>query len=214
MIRRPPRSTLFPYTTLFRSAVAVYANALNANDLALEFSTMPIAFTTREVFDLELRTSINANSGVERFSAVREMVELIVPQRELISLWARQVDFDEALRLSRGAPYWMTGPAATTRYDPAGSIPPTRLWAQLGTYQGQLYMPGVTGNIALQSDEEPTAERIFAPTEPDDRAQPAPARRDRDPDRDARPAHRAGRRRRTGRSANRSALRRVRRHLS
>src|SRR2546430_11712556 len=25
MIRRPPRSTLFPYTTLFRSAVAVFA---------------------------------------------------------------------------------------------------------------------------------------------------------------------------------------------
>src|SRR2546422_9008840 len=26
MIRRPPRSTLFPYTTLFRSAVAAYAS--------------------------------------------------------------------------------------------------------------------------------------------------------------------------------------------
>src|SRR2546430_8714699 len=25
MIRRPPRSTLFPYTTLFRSAIATYA---------------------------------------------------------------------------------------------------------------------------------------------------------------------------------------------
>src|SRR5256885_4945723 len=27
MIRRPPRSTLFPYTTLFRSAYALYANS-------------------------------------------------------------------------------------------------------------------------------------------------------------------------------------------
>ena len=27
MIRRPPRSTLFPYTTLFRSAVALHASA-------------------------------------------------------------------------------------------------------------------------------------------------------------------------------------------
>src|SRR2546426_7677809 len=26
MIRRPPRSTLFPYTTLFRSRLAIYAN--------------------------------------------------------------------------------------------------------------------------------------------------------------------------------------------
>src|SRR2546422_6258188 len=29
MIRRPPRSTLFPYTTLFRSTYLRYANALN-----------------------------------------------------------------------------------------------------------------------------------------------------------------------------------------
>src|SRR2546430_9804712 len=30
MIRRPPRSTLFPYTTLFRSAVAVHGASLAA----------------------------------------------------------------------------------------------------------------------------------------------------------------------------------------
>src|SRR2546430_9028844 len=30
MIRRPPRSTLFPYTTLFRSVVAVRADELRA----------------------------------------------------------------------------------------------------------------------------------------------------------------------------------------
>src|SRR2546425_4464263 len=30
MIRRPPRSTLFPYTTLFRSGVAVAAHSLQA----------------------------------------------------------------------------------------------------------------------------------------------------------------------------------------
>ena len=28
MIRRPPRSTLFPYTTLFRSNIGTHANAL------------------------------------------------------------------------------------------------------------------------------------------------------------------------------------------
>src|SRR4051794_41441261 len=31
MIRRPPRSTLFPYTTLFRSTYAVYADRWLAN---------------------------------------------------------------------------------------------------------------------------------------------------------------------------------------
>src|SRR2546426_12646668 len=33
MIRRPPRSTLFPYTTLFRSRVAVHALALAGRQL-------------------------------------------------------------------------------------------------------------------------------------------------------------------------------------
>src|SRR2546430_4138965 len=32
MIRRPPRSTLFPYTTLFRSYVALYQNIEVWND--------------------------------------------------------------------------------------------------------------------------------------------------------------------------------------
>src|SRR3989449_2459653 len=34
MIRRPPRSTLFPYTTLFRSVIADYARALESRDLS------------------------------------------------------------------------------------------------------------------------------------------------------------------------------------
>src|SRR2546430_8136229 len=34
MIRRPPRSTLFPYTTLFRSNIkAIYEDAVNSNQL-------------------------------------------------------------------------------------------------------------------------------------------------------------------------------------
>src|SRR5256885_2767488 len=32
MIRRPPRSTLFPYTTLFRSPVDPHSNSGNQND--------------------------------------------------------------------------------------------------------------------------------------------------------------------------------------
>src|SRR3712207_6940825 len=34
MIRRPPRSTLFPYTTLFRSQEAVGLGTLDAEDVA------------------------------------------------------------------------------------------------------------------------------------------------------------------------------------
>src|SRR2546430_9711461 len=37
MIRRPPRSTLFPYTTLFRSALAVDASILITQPRAFDF---------------------------------------------------------------------------------------------------------------------------------------------------------------------------------
>src|SRR3712207_7155188 len=44
MIRRPPRSTLFPYTTLFRSGVllinAAAINGLNAVDEAMTAATL------------------------------------------------------------------------------------------------------------------------------------------------------------------------------
>src|SRR3989442_11929416 len=36
MIRRPPRSTLFPYTTLFRSLHGVAAHRLEAEDALIE----------------------------------------------------------------------------------------------------------------------------------------------------------------------------------
>src|SRR2546425_7857351 len=37
MIRRPPRSTLFPYTTLFRSCIGAYTSALLAKNLDVPF---------------------------------------------------------------------------------------------------------------------------------------------------------------------------------
>src|SRR5256885_12794134 len=34
MIRRPPRSTLFPYTTLFRSAMVFHAGSIRGNQVS------------------------------------------------------------------------------------------------------------------------------------------------------------------------------------
>src|SRR3712207_9163677 len=47
MIRRPPRSTLFPYTTLFRSLVAPLAEALKASVPVLAL----VQEVTRNAFD-------------------------------------------------------------------------------------------------------------------------------------------------------------------
>src|SRR3712207_8835726 len=44
MIRRPPRSTLFPYTTLFRSRIRANAKAASA-DTVVESRTAPTART-------------------------------------------------------------------------------------------------------------------------------------------------------------------------
>src|SRR6266536_3694636 len=45
MIRRPPRSTLFPYTTLFRSAAAVLGERRSSllQPLAVRFSSLALA---------------------------------------------------------------------------------------------------------------------------------------------------------------------------
>ncbi len=116
-------------------ALALYKNAVNANDAELEFSTMPICFVSRDVYAMELRTAVNATSGVERTKRVRELVELVVPQRDLLRLWARQEDFDEELRLGARAPGWLSGPEATYRFDRVfQSACPTRVRAHLGPH--------------------------------------------------------------------------------
>src|SRR5258708_24814261 len=65
MIRRPPRSTLFPYTTLFRSAVIRSFNfdvllALSARQLKYGFAYLTprqIRFTTRDRKSTRLNSS-------------------------------------------------------------------------------------------------------------------------------------------------------------
>src|SRR2546430_13141523 len=44
MIRRPPRSTLFPYTTLFRSHEPHFRNTRSVADVAVLFPQSTIAF--------------------------------------------------------------------------------------------------------------------------------------------------------------------------
>src|SRR6185436_9296873 len=103
------------------------------------FATMPLCFTSRDVYQLDLRASVDAPSGIERARGLRELTELVVPQRDLLSVWTRQEDFDEAPRLDLAAAGWMSGPVPTSRYDPLyGEISslrwPTRARAHLGPH--------------------------------------------------------------------------------
>src|SRR2546427_12361748 len=53
MIRRPPRSTLFPYTTLFRSHPQLLAERLEGCDELNEVLDLPLRRVDREELDVE-----------------------------------------------------------------------------------------------------------------------------------------------------------------
>ncbi|MEE8469027.1 MAG: hypothetical protein V3T22_11250, partial [Planctomycetota bacterium] len=147
-------------------ALALYVNGLNANDATLSFATMPFSFSSRDVYAMQLRASLNAPSGLQRTRAVRDRVELVVPQRELFSMWATQADFDDALRLTRDSPWFATGPSSTTRYD-GSAVPPSRLWPHMGTLQGGPYLPGYGDTLFDGEGEARTAEHVFASRDED-----------------------------------------------
>src|SRR2546425_9477604 len=60
MIRRPPRSTLFPYTTLFRSGAAAAAIGAALRGLALQFAQADAAVLDAQALD---RKSTRLNSS-------------------------------------------------------------------------------------------------------------------------------------------------------
>ena len=148
-------------------ARALYKNALNANDNELEFATMPLCFTAREVYQLALRASVNAPSGIQRAQGQRELTELVVPQRDLLSVWTRQEDFDEAPRLDRAAAGWLTGPVPTSRHDAAyGEVSslrwPTRTRAHLGPYDSQPSLDPLGGDANVYAFAERDSEDGWA----------------------------------------------------
>src|SRR3712207_8520052 len=70
MIRRPPRSTLFPYTTLFRSEIRVNAwtDAIQAMGLARGLDVQVIEQPTRRFAEVRQRLNVFAGSTVDRKS--------------------------------------------------------------------------------------------------------------------------------------------------
>ncbi len=144
-------------------ALALYRNGLNANDGQLAFSTLPFCFRSNDVYELELRATVNAESGVERFTLVRDEVQVIAPQRRLMQLWATQEDYDEELRLTGCAPFWSTAPNATSMFDPVGSNPPSRLVPHWGTWAGGVFLPGTVAAAGNTPANMPSAaQHVFA----------------------------------------------------
>src|SRR2546430_5790692 len=74
MIRRPPRSTLFPYTTLFRSPVF---NKLDADNPNMDVST-PAA--RRAAYSMLLARGVFRRGGAPKADAEWEIIAVDDPQ--------------------------------------------------------------------------------------------------------------------------------------
>src|SRR5256886_8135819 len=124
MIRRPPRSTLFPYTTLFRSAGSMTGLPIietKANDIPAYIPTNVISITDGQIFlesdlfNAGVRPAINVGTSVSRVGGnaqqkpmkrVAGRLRLDLAQfRELEAFAAFASDLDRASRaqLERGA---------------------------------------------------------------------------------------------------------------
>src|SRR5260221_14364303 len=80
MIRRPPRSTLFPYTTLFRSRIEDHTHVMFSHPSGVQFicannsGGLPIASTTR-YFLATLRVENSSRSELVRNMGLRTVID-------------------------------------------------------------------------------------------------------------------------------------------
>src|SRR2546425_5873636 len=78
MIRRPPRSTLFPYTTLFRSSLATLFAATNANLSASSLlSPARIALANASLKLFAHATAFDAGRSEEHTSELQSLAYLV-----------------------------------------------------------------------------------------------------------------------------------------
>src|SRR3989475_3580669 len=82
MIRRPPRSTLFPYTTLFRSAIKLGAYDYIEKPLSLEKVTLLVRHALHER-RLELENRDLRERAVRRFKLVGDSVVMVELRRQI-----------------------------------------------------------------------------------------------------------------------------------
>src|SRR3712207_8268394 len=97
MIRRPPRSTLFPYTTLFRSNIADEAHALAIAERVAQVANAPFPLGDAEVF-------VTMSIGIALASGTRSRPESLVENADAAMYRAkarggnRREVFDQAMR--------------------------------------------------------------------------------------------------------------------
>src|SRR2546427_2704396 len=71
MIRRPPRSTLFPYTTLFRSVLAAGLRLLAPDDDRDERGLLALLAPLRRVVAVDRKPQVGHGGGARRVAQLR-----------------------------------------------------------------------------------------------------------------------------------------------
>src|SRR2546430_14894623 len=82
MIRRPPRSTLFPYTTLFRSGVTWHL--AEAEGLARELPALAASWTERLAAEEALQPVLQSRAREAEWLGDRELA--VARMRELVEM--------------------------------------------------------------------------------------------------------------------------------
>src|SRR3712207_1164551 len=128
MIRRPPRSTLFPYTTLFRSEGSFFGNGYIVDDFALYFKLI-VAVSAFFAILAAARWSGRTGDAPEYLNLILSVAVggmLLVSMRDLFGVFVAielmtipsyaLVAFDRARRESSegGMKYLLTGAIAST----------------------------------------------------------------------------------------------------
>src|SRR3712207_9570679 len=82
MIRRPPRSTLFPYTTLFRSGQHVFLRAGLAEQETLAFVAAFVAQAAELGFGLDaFRSDADAEAAAEIDDGAHDRLRILVARK-------------------------------------------------------------------------------------------------------------------------------------
>src|SRR2546423_3227015 len=98
MIRRPPRSTLFPYTTLFRSALSFVYNCETANVATGDISFIAAPNVKQKWMNIQQRSEEHTS---ELQSLAYLVCRLLLEKKKQAPAWAAR---DPAQRSTRTEP--------------------------------------------------------------------------------------------------------------
>src|SRR5438876_7828070 len=98
MIRRPPRSTLFPYTTLFRS-VQIGTNVINIGDRAFEYCSLTNVTIPNSVTSIGAYTRSEEHTS-ELQSPVHLVCRLLLEKKKQYNTTTHRYDIQIRIHLA------------------------------------------------------------------------------------------------------------------